>query len=428
MKHSMNTIFNKKILFGLITTFAVFAFAFPARAATLLDVVFTPNPIFTQATFLPADTATGTAKVYNLGPEPQTVIAEAAHVLDPDNFSSQLHLLIAKTSDGAELYNGSFKTFLTGGEMTLSALPGGSDETYTFAVAFNNIDDNSYQGKTLGFNLCVGFQGGQTHCGDTVVGGEGEIDNEGGNSNSSGGQTNPGPGGTGGGGGGGGTPNLIMSNEQATAINPDTGNAIIIWNTNVYSTSQVIYGPATTSPYILNLNALPNFGYPMGTIETATKVLNHSVTLAGLMPGETYKYRAVSRASPPTISFEREFTVPGAGAFANANNGESGDLENFQTINNIAAAPQKQLAINGKKIIVSGENSTGDTNSIGSIENINSEDNAVFQEKISEKTPGNLAAAFLALDQMWGALKYILIFLFLAVMVWLLFFRKKNIA
>ena len=97
----------------------MFAFAFPARAATL-DVVFTPNPIFTQANFLPGDTATGTARVYNLGPDPQTVIAEAAHVLDPDNLSSQLHLLIAKTSDGAELYNGSFKTFFTGREMTLS--------------------------------------------------------------------------------------------------------------------------------------------------------------------------------------------------------------------------------------------------------------------------------------------------------------------
>ena len=424
----MNTILNKKILLGLIPIFAAFAFAFPARAATLtLDVVFTPNPIFTQANFLPGDTATGTARVYNLGPEPQTVIAEAAHVLDPDNLSSQLHLLITKASGGAELYNGSFKTFLTGGEMTLSALTGGSDETYSFVVAFNNINDNSYQGKTIGFNLCVGFQGGQTHCGDTVAGGEGDIDNNDGNSNSSGGQTNPGPGGTGG--GGGGTPNLTISNEQAIAIDPDTGNAVITWNTNIYSTSQVIYGPATTSPYTLNLNALPNFGYPMGTIETTTKILNHSVTLTGLIPGETYKYRVVSRASPPTISFEREFTVPGAVAFAN--NGESGDLENFQTINNIAAAPQKQLAINGKKIIVSGENYSGDINSIGSIENINSEDNAVFQEKISEKTPGNLgnlASVLFALNQGWGILKYILIFLFLAGIVWVLFFKKKNVA
>ena len=167
----MKMTFNKKILLSLIIRFAMFAFVVPARAASaLLDVVFAPNPIFTQANFLPADTATGTARVYNLSAETQTVIAEAVHVLDPDNLSSQLHLLITKASGGADIYNGSFKTFLTGGEMALSALPAGSDETYTFDVSFNNINDNSYQGKTLGFNLCVGFQGGQTHCGDTVAG------------------------------------------------------------------------------------------------------------------------------------------------------------------------------------------------------------------------------------------------------------------
>ena len=119
--------------------------------------------------------------------------------------------------------------------------------------------------------------------------------------------------------------------------------------------------------------------------------------------------------------------MPGSVTFAKAYNEEISDMENFQTINSFAVAPQ--TAINDKKSIVSGENSVDDFNSISNINNIgniSSEDSSNPQENISEKTPNDLAAVFLALDQWWGALKYIFLFLFLAGMVWLFLFRKKK--
>ncbi len=422
----MNKILNKKILLGFMPIFAALAFAFPARAANI-DVVFAPDPIFTQANFIPLDETSGVATVTNNSGLPQTILTEAINVSDDDNFGSLLHLKITGSS-GTSFDDSLSEFFSTAGEVSLGEISNGESKAFTYTVSFINSANNDYQGKMLGFDICVGFEGGNTHCGDTVAGGEKDTDG----GENGGGGSNPG---TGNGGGNGPIlpPSLVVSNEETSGINPDNGTAVIAWNTNLYSTSQVIYGPATTSPYILNLNTLPNFGYPMGTIETATKVLNHSVTLTGLIPGETYKYRAVSRASPPTISFEREFVMPGSGAFTITNNANGGDPENFQTMNNIAAAPQKQLAVNGKRIIASGENYSGGINSTGSvesgsIENINSEGNAGFQENISEKTPSNLAAAFLALGQWLGISKYILIFLFLAGMVWLFLFRKKNVA
>ncbi len=278
--------------------------AFATDAVSPLSVTFTPDPLFVQGNFLPTDEATGVVEVRNLGADPQTVITEAVHVLDPDNLSSQLHLLITKASGGDALYNGSFKTFLAGGEKVLSTLSGVGNETYTFVVTFNNINDNSYQGKTLNFNLCVGFQGGQTRCGDTIVGDE--EDTDGGDNNDGGGEIL----GSGGSSHGGGTTHLLIFHEQATDV---TTTATITWETNLLSTSQVIYALESEN-HDLDLtdttDTPPKYGYAHTTIEDSTKVINHSMSISGLISGETYVYRVISRASPPTISYEHEFTAP----------------------------------------------------------------------------------------------------------------------
>ena len=102
---------------------------------------------------------------------------------------------------------------------------------------------------------------------------------------------------------------LAIYNEQVSNLNVGTGTAFIEWDTNLYSTSQVIYGPVSGGPYTLNPGLLPNLGYPLGSPEYPTKVMHHAVFLTGLSPSTTYVYRVVSRASPPTVSAERQFTT-----------------------------------------------------------------------------------------------------------------------
>jgi hypothetical protein len=299
----------KFLILPIVVVTTLVGFAPSAYAVTPLDVQFIPDPLFNKPNFLPLDTTSGTVTVTNNSDSTQTIITEAINILDNDNFGSLLRLKIDGSS--GNLYDDSLANFFsTSGEVPLGTIVSGGSRTFTYTVLFIDSSDNSYQGKTLGFDVCVGFQGGTSRCGNTVVGGE----NDTGDGNGGGGGTdNPPSGGTipgsgGGGGGGGGGVGLAIYNEQVVNVDVGAGTALIQWNTNLYSTSQVIYGPTPPS-YTLDLGLLPNLGYPLGSPEYSTKVVNHAVLITGLSPSTTYVYRVVSRASPPTVSVEHQFTT-----------------------------------------------------------------------------------------------------------------------
>jgi hypothetical protein len=272
--------------------------AFANTSASSLDVQFTPDPLFNKPNFLPLDETSGIVTVKNNSDTTQTIITEANHVLDNDHFGNFLNLKI--NGDNGILFDNTLAYFFTNaGEYSLGTITSGETKTFTYTVSFIDSSDNSYQGKTLGFEVCVGFQGGNaTNCGNTAIGNEN------------------------GGGGGGSTGSLmlIVFNEEANNITNvnNSGSAVITWNTNKLATSQVIYGLTSGGPYTLNLNA-PNFGYPFSNIEDSIKVMNHSMFIDNLIPGQSYSYRVVSKASPATVSFEHNFVVPLLLAQANNN-------------------------------------------------------------------------------------------------------------
>jgi len=281
----------------------------------LMTVIFenAPLPLFGEVNFLPGDSKDGDATVTNNTETTQNVYAESVDGFDPDDLGSQLYLKVFENANPVPVYQDEFDNFLTAGPVPLSSLGGGTTKTYTFEVSFINSADNDYQGKSLGFDLCIGFSGGTFQCGDTVIGDEEPVDENDppGGVGDGGGQI---PGGSGGG-SSGGFIQLIISNESVSSIDEDTGTAIITWSTNRLATSQVIYGPTPPS-YTLDLNAV-NFGYAASTTEDTIKVINHSVLVTGLITGQTYVYRVVSRASPPTVSVEHTFTMPTTGTIGN---------------------------------------------------------------------------------------------------------------
>lgn len=293
--------------------------SFAPRVFAVVDpmtVIFenAPLPLFGAVNFLPGDSKDGDATVTNNTPDVQNVYAESVNGFDPDGLGTQLRLRVL---EGATVrYDDVFGDFLSAGPVSLSSLGAGATTVYTFEVSFINSADNDYMGKSLGFDLCIGFSGGTFQCGDTVVSDPEDpvtpSDPPGGGGGGGGG------GGSGGGGGGvGGQPTqLVIYNEFVSGITEglpaptiNDGTAIIEWDTNLLATSQVIFGPTSGAPYTLNTNILPNLGYPFGTVENGTKVLHHTVVLTGLIDGETYVYRVVSRASPPTVSQEHTFTM-----------------------------------------------------------------------------------------------------------------------
>src|SRR3990167_5240502 len=165
-----------KILILPVVVIAILGFAprvFAVEAP--LEVQFDPNPLFDEANFLPLDETSGVVTVTNDSGATQTILTEAINILDNDNLGSLLHLII---KEGATtLFDDSLADFFAdAGEVSLGVISNGASRIFTYTISFIDSSDNSYQGKTLGFDICVGFEGGNTHCGDTVAGSEGSID------------------------------------------------------------------------------------------------------------------------------------------------------------------------------------------------------------------------------------------------------------
>ncbi|MDP1707161.1 MAG: fibronectin type III domain-containing protein [bacterium] len=342
-----------------ITTLGGFA---PSALADVspMTTVFenSPSPLFGEVNFLPGDSKDGDVSVTNNTSTSQSVYAESVNGFDPDGLGSQLYLKVFENS--GIIYQDEFDDFLSAGPVPLSSLGAANTTTYTFEVSFINSADNDYMGKSLGFDLCIGFSGGAFQCGDTVVGG-------GGDTGGGGGSPSTGSGSSSGSGGGGQFLQLVIFNENALVVNPGTpvanpdGVADVTWQTNLLSTSQVVYGLASGT-YILDLNS-STFGYTFATAENPLKVINHSVTLTDLIQGQTYVYRVVSRASPPTVSVEHQFNL----AFASPqtpsspspqlSSGQAGSVSSIGGTGGTSAGNTLQAGTSGEEI------ATGSTSS-----------------------------------------------------------------
>ncbi len=305
----MTTLLNTNRILPALVAGVIAALVFgasPAHAEGPLTVDFERDPLFGEVNFLPGDMRDGDVTVTNGTDVAQNIYTESINGFDPDGLGSQLRLRVFENTNPVPIYSDEFDDFLSAGPVPLSLLGAGATKTYTFEVSFIDSADNDYQGKSLGFDLCIGFAGSGLQCGNTVVSDpESVVPPPGGGSGGGSGGGN--------GGGGGGGPGLAIYNEHVSNIvigNVDlnNGTATVEWDTNFLSTSQVIYGP-TSASYVLDLDTLPNLGYPFGTAETMTKVLHHTMLLTGLSPSQTYVYRVVSRASPPTVSTEHQFSL-----------------------------------------------------------------------------------------------------------------------
>jgi hypothetical protein len=301
--------FLKVLILPIAIITMVGGFAHPAFAVepTPLSVTFSSNPLFSEANFTPGGEVTSNVGVENNSGSSQNIIVEATNAVDTSGLGDKLNLIIKE--GGTPLYTGTLGAFLRAGEVSLSSLANENNTSYSFNVSFDGSAENNLQGKNLGFDLCIGFEGGATQCGNTVISGE----NGGGGGGGGGSSTS---------GSGGNTITLVIYNEQAINILNvgNSGVATITWDTNKLSTSQVIYG-VSPGLYNLDLNILPNLGYPYGSVEDPLKVTNHSVLLTGLTPGATYVYRVVSHASPATVGYEHQFTVPLLAQAGNPNPG-----------------------------------------------------------------------------------------------------------
>jgi len=157
-----NTTYNL-IRFISAAAFALTLLTLPTFAqAQSLEVTFEDTPLFNVGNFLPGDSISKTVTVKNTSGQQQAVEAASANQYDEDGLGYQLDIDIS--AEGVSKYGDTLADFLTAGNVGLSSIDDQEEITYTFTVDFEETTGNAYQGKELGFDLCVGFAGGQMSC------------------------------------------------------------------------------------------------------------------------------------------------------------------------------------------------------------------------------------------------------------------------
>jgi len=146
----------KKIFIFLF--FFIFCYLPSQAIAANLIVDFYPDPLFKSINIAPGNSVSGFVKVTNTSGQTQKVVAEADNVIDSNNFSSYLNLIIKQ--DEKILFNDSLKNFFIAKEVFLSELENEFSVIYEFIITFDSLVSDNLQGKSLkNFDLLVGFLG-----------------------------------------------------------------------------------------------------------------------------------------------------------------------------------------------------------------------------------------------------------------------------
>ena len=304
-------LFNKKHWRIILTAIIIIGNLFVANIVSAQDpnaddliVEFEQTPLFgnEEGNFMPGDNVTRWVKVTNNINKEKRIAIEAINYpkniltgnVSDNDLSRALLITIREKGGGGVYYGGGDTTlfdFYKNGETYLSDITaasggvGGVNE-YEFVISFPENRGDDWQGTTTKFDIIVGFQG-EDDSGITLPPSSG----------------------------GGLPPGLTISSEPNAAVS--LYGVIITWTTNYFSTSQVIYakkseGSEPDELHTLDLYA-SNFGYAHAypNPENFNKVTGHLVTIPNslLSSGATYYFRAVSHASPSTISREYTFTT-----------------------------------------------------------------------------------------------------------------------
>lgn len=122
-----------------------------------LEVDFEYHPLFSQANFLPGDSVTRSIEVTNNSGGIFKIATKIDNLIDDDGLGDFLILEIKE--GGVSHYKGTLSNFFNAGEVFLSDLAGNTTQTkYDYIISFDSVTGNIYQGKSLSFDILIGYQ------------------------------------------------------------------------------------------------------------------------------------------------------------------------------------------------------------------------------------------------------------------------------
>ncbi|MCA9355786.1 hypothetical protein KC865_04570 [Candidatus Kaiserbacteria bacterium] len=325
-----------------ILSIAVASLVFlPLPASASLEVTFEESPLFVNTEILPGDSVSRTVVVRNTNEQTELVQVGASDVFS-DGLSSVMSLEIAESNN--VIFSDTFANFFNNLPVDLGQLSEGEQKTYYFTASLPSGSENVWQEKTMGFDLIIGFKGGET------------VSNRQGSSQSGTRITDP----------------LRLFNEQAL-VNLGEGDVNVTWNSNRDSSSYLVCGRLEGDSFSLSPEE-PFFGYDFFLPEELTDDVSHSMILTGLSAGR-YECRPAGRRNQSD-----SFTVGEAVRFGIPSGEVAGvSATNFTFIDN--QQPAFSQSGFGSLGMVKGESTSSDESSTTTPENPIGERGDVDTEK-----------------------------------------------
>jgi hypothetical protein len=258
----------------------------PFSAFAALEVTFQNSPLFANTNVLPGDAVTRTVTVSNTGTEPEEIIFSLENTFS-DGLADVMEIAV---TSGASVYaDATFSTLFDWGEVALGTLPAASSKTYNFSAFLSPDIGNPYQLTEMGFDLVIGFSGGETITDTPPTGGTSS----------------------------GGRRSFSLFNETVVVV--DNTKANLTWNTNRLATNYAVCGNDNDGPFVLD-PADDLFGYRFASTEGTDLARSHSVLFTDLAIG-TYSCRVASRENTTdafTVSGVLRFEILPTGEVAGA--------------------------------------------------------------------------------------------------------------
>lgn len=273
-----------KFFAALLAAIGSFGFVGEAAAQTngAVEFDFQSQPLFNELNLLPGGMVSRWIEVKNntnaprqIGLKLYDVADDNIGVLGLEKFSSKFRFDVKK--NGASILPGGavpLKTLFDGDAPSLETLSAGDSTTYYFELAFDASAGNDYQGKSLGFSLCVLIDG------ECATGADEPNQTP---------QTLITRAGGGIGGGRALAPLVFSNHEVQTFCRADgTATAMFIWKTDAPSVGRALYAPRGLAKF--DPSFLPDFGWN-ATAWGSLPVTWHAGFAFGLVSGQAYEWR-----------------------------------------------------------------------------------------------------------------------------------------
>lgn len=229
--------------------------------ASDIEVVFEATPLFSNANIIPGDSVARTITVTNNTPNSQPVYFTFDNFFDT-GLAEVMNFTIE--ADSTKYFDDSLDELQRITPLSLLSLPAGDSVTFILTASLPDTVGNLYQVTTVGFDIIIGFVGGQSQA-DTPA------------RRSGGGRSNQ----------------FELFNEAVEAVDSTARTATITWNSNYNASSYLVCGEVENGPFTLTADA-PLFGYEFAVPEVDRNTKNHSLMVAELAL-TTYECRPAGR-------------------------------------------------------------------------------------------------------------------------------------